>query len=103
MGVFAKKVTPLYTRYHTIKSIIESIRKEPQLTQLSPMDIQNAIQKYLDIANISLINARDLKMFMSPNGRVLDLIYDDEREIFDGSGLFVVLRVREQIPLTPRK
>ena len=44
IGLIAMKVVPMYIQYYTIKSTIESIRKEPQLAQMSPSDIQNAIQ-----------------------------------------------------------
>ncbi len=35
-ALIAMKVVPMYIQYYTIKSTIESIRKEPQLAQMSP-------------------------------------------------------------------
>ena len=102
MGVISKKVAPLYAKYSTLKSIIRSLLKEPRLEELSPPDIQNYIQKRIDISNIDNIQARDLKIRKSTTGRVLDLVYQDEKEIFEGTGLFVVLKVNEEIPLIPK-
>jgi hypothetical protein len=63
------------------------------------MDIQNAIQKRFDIGYVDNISARDLKIRNERSGRVLDLIYQDERSLF--YGLYVVLKVNESIPLNP--
>ena len=100
-ALIAMKVVPMYIEYYTIKSTIESIRKEPQLAQMSPTDIHNAIQKRFDIGYVDRLNARDLKIKNDPSGRgrVLELVYEDERELF--YGLYVVLKVDETLPLTP--
>jgi Tfp pilus assembly major pilin PilA len=100
-ALIAMKVVPMYIEYYTIKSTIESIRKEPQLAQMSPTDIHNAIQKRFDIGYVERLNARDLKIRndAQSRGRVLELVYEDERELF--YGLYVVLKVDETLPLTP--
>ena len=101
MALIAMKVVPMYIQYYTIKSTIESIRKEPQLAQMSPTDIHSAIQKRFDIGYVDKLNARDLKIRndAESRGRVLELVYEDERELF--YGLYVLLKVDETIPLTP--
>jgi cell division protein FtsL len=99
VALIGMKVVPMYVQYYSIKSTIESIRKEPQVAQMTPMDIQNAIQKRFDIGYVDNISARDLKIRNERSGRVLDLIYQDERSLF--YGLSVVLKVNESIPLNP--
>jgi hypothetical protein len=101
VALIAMKVVPMYIELYTVKSTIESIRNEPQLAQMSTQDIHNAIQRRFDIGYVDRINARDLKIKNDPSGRgrVLELVYDDERELF--YGLFVLLKVNETIPLTP--
>lgn len=101
MALIAMKVVPMYIQFYTIKSTIESIRKEPQLAQMSPTDIHNALQKRFDIGYVDQLKARDLKIRndAESRGRVLELVYDDERELF--YGLYVLLKVDETIPLTP--
>jgi cell division protein FtsL len=99
VALIGMKVVPMYVQYYSIKSTIESIRKEPQVAQMTQMDIQNAIQKRFDIGYVDNISARDLKIRNERSGRVLDLIYQDERSLF--YGLYVVLKVNESIPLNP--
>jgi Tfp pilus assembly major pilin PilA len=99
VALIAMKVVPMYVQYFSIKSTIESIRKEPQVAQMNAQDIQNAIQKRFDIGYVDNIMARDLKIRNDRNGRVLDLVYQDERTLF--YGLSVVLKVNEAIPLNP--
>ena len=98
-ALVAMKVIPMYTQYYTVKSTIESIRKEPQVAQMSVTDIHNAIQKRFDIGYVENVTARNLKIRQDRGGRVLDLAYEDERELF--YGLHVVLKVNEAIPLNP--
>ncbi len=99
MALVAMKVIPMYIQYFTIKSTVESIRKEPQLAQMGPTDIQNAMQKRFDIGYVDKITAKDLRIRNDRNGRVLDLVYEDDQPMF--YGLHVVLKVNEVIPLTP--
>lgn len=99
VALIAMKVVPMYIQLFTVKSTIESIRKEPQLAQMSTTDIHNAIQKRFDIGYVDNISAKDLKIRNDRGGRVLDLVYQDERDLF--YGLSVVLKINEVIPLTP--
>lgn len=100
VALIVMKVAPMYMQYYTIKSTIESIRQEPQLAQMTAQDIQNGIQKRFDIGYVENITAKDLKIRNESGGRVLDLVYQDERELF--YGLFVALKVNESVPLTPK-
>lgn len=99
MALIAMKVIPMYIQYFTIKSTIESIRKEPQLAQMGLAEIQTALQKRFDIGYVDKITAKDIKLRNDRNGRVLDLVYEDDQPLF--YGLHVVLKVNEAIPLTP--
>ena len=100
VALIGMKVVPMYIQMFTVKSTIDSIRKEPQLAQMGATEIQNAIQKRFDIGYVNNITARDLKIRNDRSGRVLDLVYQDERDLF--YGLSVVLKVNEVIPLTPK-
>ena len=99
VALIGMKVVPMYIQYFSIKSTIENIRKEPLLAQMTTSDIQSAIQKRFDIGYVDNISARDLKIRNERSGRVLDLIYQDERSLF--YGLYVLLKVNESIPLNP--
>lgn len=99
IALIGMKVVPMYIQYYSIKSTVESIRKEPQLAQMSTQDIHNGIQKRFDIGYVENVKASDLKVRNDRSGRVIDLVYQDEREVFNK--LFVVLKVNESIPLNP--
>lgn len=99
MALIAMKVVPMYVQYYTIKSTIESIRKEPQVSQMSVQDIRAGIQRRFDIGYVNNITVNDLKIRNDRGGRVIDLVYQDERELF--YKLFVVLKINETIPLNP--
>lgn len=98
VAVIAMKVVPVYVQYYSIKSTIESVRKE-SVSSMTTVDIQNAIQKRFDTGYVENVKAKDLKIRNVPAGKALDLVYQDERELFEGMGLFVVLKVNEVIPL----
>lgn len=96
VALVVMKVVPMYVQYYTIKSNIESVRKE-SVGQMSATDIQNAIQKRFDLSYVENIRARDLKIRNVPQGKALDLIYNDERQLFPG--LFIQLQVNEVVLL----
>ena len=100
--LIAMKVVPMYIEYYTVKSTIESIRNEPTLAQMSTQDIHKAIQRRFDVGYVERVKATDLKVRNDPNGRgrVLEVVYDDERELF--YGLYILLKINETVPLTPR-
>ncbi len=99
VALIAMKVIPMYVQYFSIKSTIESVRKEPQLAQMTPQDIQAAIQKRFDIGYVENIKANQLRIRNDRNGRVIDLVYQEERALF--YGLYVLLKVNESLPLNP--
>ncbi|HOB62215.1 MAG TPA: DUF4845 domain-containing protein [Candidatus Competibacteraceae bacterium] len=99
VALIGMKVIPMYIQYYSIKSTIESVRKEPMLAQMTPTDIQKAIDRRFTIGYVENVKASDLKIRNERNIRVLELKYDDERELF--YGLYVMLKVNEVIPLNP--
>ncbi len=99
VALIGMKVIPMYIQYYSIKSTIESVRKEPMLAQMTPTDIQKAIERRFTIGYVENVKASDLKIRNERNIRVLELKYDDERELF--YGLYVMLKVNEVIPLNP--
>ncbi len=96
MFLIAMQVVPMYIQYYSIKSTVESVRKEP-VAQMEKEQIWKALQKRFDTGYVDTIKAQDLKIRNERSGKVLDLVYNDERELV--SGLFVVLKVNEVVPL----
>ena len=99
VALIGMKVIPMYIQYYSIKSTIESVPKEPMLALMTPTDIQKAIDRRFTIGYVENVKASDLKIRNERNIRVLELKYDDERELF--YGLYVMLKVNEVIPLNP--
>ena len=96
MAIVAMKVVPMYMDFYTVKSTIATVSKE-NVAQMSTEEIHRAIQKRFDIGYINSIQAKDLKIRNERTGKVLDLDYRDERELF--YGLYVLLKHKEIIPL----
>jgi cbb3-type cytochrome oxidase cytochrome c subunit len=97
MALIAVKVIPIYIQHFTIKSTIESIRKERQPAQVSLAGIQIAIQKRFDVSHVDKIIAKDLKLRNERNRWMLGLVHEDDPLLF--YGLHVVLKVNEAIHL----
>ena len=96
VAVVAMQVIPMYTQYLSIKSTIETVRKE-SVAQMAIPEIQAAIQKRFDIGYVETIKAKDLKIRNDRSGKVLDLVYNDERELC--CMFYVTLKINETIPL----
>lgn len=96
MAVIAMKVIPMYMQFFTVKSTVESLRSE-NIGQMGTEDIYKALQKRFDTGYVEGINPRDFKIRNERTGKVMDMVYKDERELF--YGLYVVLKHNETIPL----
>lgn len=96
LAITAMKVIPMYTQFFSVKSNIESLRNE-NVSSMSTVEIQKALQKRFDTGYVENILAKDMKIRNDRRGKVLDLDYRDERELF--YGLYIVLKHNEAIPL----
>ena len=96
VALIAMQVIPMYVQYYSIKSTIESVRKE-SVGSMSREEIQRAIQKRFDIGYVSNVQAKDLNIRNDRRGKILDLVYQDERKLIEG--LYVTLKVNESILL----
>ncbi len=96
LGITAMKILPMYTQFFSVKSNIESLRNE-NVSSMSTVEIQKALQKRFDTGYVENILAKDMKIRNERKGKVLDLDYRDERELF--YGLYIVLKHNEAIPL----
>ena len=96
VALIAMQVIPMYVQYYSIKSTIETVRKE-SVGDMSKEEIQRAIQKRFDIGYVTNVQAKDLNIRNDRQGKVLDLVYQDERKLIEG--LYVVLKVKEAILL----
>ncbi|MDG4549433.1 MAG: DUF4845 domain-containing protein [Candidatus Contendobacter sp.] len=96
VALIAMQVIPMYVQYYSIKSTIESVRKE-SVGDMSQEEIQRAIQKRFDIGYVNNVQAKDLKIRNDRRGKMLDLVYQDERKLIEG--LYVTLKVNESILL----
>jgi hypothetical protein len=96
LAITAMKILPMYTQFFSVKSNIESLRNE-NVSSMSTVEIQKALQKRFDTGYVENILAKDMKIRNDRRGKVLDLDYRDERELF--YGLYIVLKHNEAIPL----
>lgn len=96
VAVVAMQVIPMYSNYLSIKSTIETLRKE-SVGQMSPSEIQAALQKRFDIGYVEMIKAKDIKIRNVSAGKVAELVYNDERELC--CKFYVMLKINETIPL----
>ena len=96
VALIAMQVIPMYVQYYSIKSTIETVRKE-SVGDMSKEEIQRAIQRRFDIGYVNNVLAKDLNIRNDRRGKVLDLVYQDERKLLEG--LYVTLKVNESILL----
>ena len=96
VALVAMQVFPMYSTYFSVKSTIESVRKQP-VGQMAVPEIQATMQKNFDIGYVEIVKAKDIKIRNDRSGKVAELIYNDERELC--CKLYVTLKINETIPL----
>jgi Tfp pilus assembly protein PilE len=74
LAITAMKILPMYTQFFSVKSNIESLRNE-NVSSMSTVEIQKALQKRFDTGYVENILAKDMKIRNDRRGKVLDLDY----------------------------
>jgi hypothetical protein len=81
VALLVLRIVPIYITYFTVRSTLEGIKKEPQVSQMSSTDIYNTLQKRFDIGYITVVQAKQVKIRQQGRDRMLALAYEDRRPL----------------------
>lgn len=75
VGAGALKVVPSYMQNGTIKNILDTIRKDPEMQNATPRAIRDSFSKRAGMNNISVISADDIIIEKDAGGLSLSVSY----------------------------
>lgn len=75
VGAGALKVVPSYMQNGTIKNILDTIRKDPEMQNATPRAIRDSFSKRAGMNNISVISADDIIIEKDAGGLLLSVSY----------------------------
>ncbi len=85
IGIFAAiamKIGPVYLQNYTVKSILESLKNEPLITQQPSTMVTNMIMRRLDINGISTLKKKNIKVNKSPGVMQVSIDYKVQKKVF---------------------
>lgn len=74
-GIMAMRVVPPYIQYFTIKKMVEETMDQPDLQNVSDLEIRDKFSKQLSVNDVTVVTARDLLIERGPQGVVAKLSY----------------------------
>lgn len=93
------RVIPIYIDYFSVRSTLEGLKKEPQISRMTSSDIRSAIEKRFNIGYVDVVNAKQVKIRKQGNARILVLDYEDRRPVI--GNVDVVAKFNVNVPLEP--
>lgn len=56
------RMTPAYLEYFTVKSSLESLKNEPDVTDKAPAEIRSMLSKRFDVNDVKNVTSKDVKI-----------------------------------------
>ena len=85
IGIFAAlamKIGPVYLQNYTVKSILESLKNEPLITQQPPTMVTSMIMRRLDINGVNILKKKNITVNKSPGVMQVSIDYKVQKKIF---------------------
>jgi hypothetical protein len=89
------KLIPIYLEHYSIKTVVESLEREPNITQKTPAEVRALVMKRLKINSVYDFKKDYLKIKKSGGVMTVDVVYE-VREPMAGN-IEVLLTFKEHI------
>lgn len=78
LGLFifiAMALYPIYSEYWSVRAAMKAIQNEPGSSQMTPLQINQALEKRFDIAYVTSVKRENVFLY-NQNGRKLRIVYE---------------------------
>jgi hypothetical protein len=99
MVLIAIRIIPIYIDYFTVRTTLDGLKKEPQINQMTAVDIHNTLEKRFGIGYVNVVQARQVKLRRQGNIWIAELVYEDRRTVI--ANVDVIATFNITMPLTP--
>ncbi|MEQ1813550.1 MAG: DUF4845 domain-containing protein [Candidatus Nitrotoga sp.] len=89
LAIGGMKVVPAYVEAQTIKGILKTVGKDPDMQDAALKDIREAYAKRAMMNNITVIDARDIEINKSGGGLKLSVYYSKKIELVGNASLLL--------------
>jgi Tfp pilus assembly major pilin PilA len=99
VGLTVMRVVPMYLNYYQIVKNVEAVKADLRGAEASPEQIKLSLSRRFDIDYIQVIQAKDLKVRKNGGAVLVDIKYEDRRELI--SNLDIVGKFDNTIQVYP--
>ena len=89
LAIGGMKVVPAYVEAQTIKGILKTVGKDPDMQDASERDIRESYSKRAMMNNITVIDSRDIEINKSGGGLKLSVFYSKKIELVGNASLLL--------------
>lgn len=97
--IIAFRITPIYIEYYQIRKALAALGENIDSYSVSSDDLRRGLERRFSIDYISVIEARDLRIFKQQGTIYVELNYEDRRPLL--GHLHIVGAFNERIQLYP--
>ena len=83
------KITPVYIDHFAVKSILESVKKEPFAGRKSVRELRNMIMKRLDINTVRHVTRDHIAIKRSKGVTTIKIAYEERRHVVHNIALVI--------------
>ena len=91
------KIGPIYLENYTIKTVIESLKNEPSITQQSAIKVKGIVMRRLDINHVYDIKSEHVMVKKTPGVMAIEINYKVQKPLI--ANLEVIATFSEKITL----
>ena len=81
VALMGMRIVPIYIDYFTVKSTLEALKQDPEVKQMSKLEIQQSIQRRFDVGYVTVVTGKDVKLRHDEKNVIVELVYDDRRPL----------------------
>ena len=89
LAIGGMKVVPAYVEAQTIKGILKTVAKDPDMQGAAPKDIREAYSKRAMMNNITVVDAGDIEIDKAGGGLKLSVYYSKKIELVGNASLLL--------------
>lgn len=97
VAVMGMRIAPMYVEHFTVHSTLEGLKDDPDVKQMSPVEIRQGIERRFDINNITAVRKKDLKIRREKNTTIIEVAYEVRKPLV--GNLDVVGNFSERVEL----
>lgn len=90
------RVIPMYIEGYKVRSALNSLNKEPNITRKSPAEIVRMLQRRFDVDDVKSVTKDDIVISRGDGRLLIEIEYEDRRHFMSNLDLVAVFKEKAE-------